>query len=108
MTIDPDTMIKKCEWWRTTSFIFFVLLSLDIFILIYEHYVMADGKIKVTRLVLSSLELLFRLYGIYFVGKFIRDLHTLFGAPMVQYANAMPASPIAQPRCPVTSQRGIV
>ena len=106
MTIDPDTMIKKCEWWRTTSFIFFILLVLDIFILVYENYIMGDGQLKVLRLVCSSVELVFRMYGIYFVGKFIRDLHTLFGAPMVQL-NA-PASPAVGPRCPVASQRGIV
>jgi hypothetical protein len=100
MTTDPETMMKKCIWWRGLSILFFLMLSIDLSIIIYEH--LQNGlPLKLFRTLLNCFEILFRGYAVYFVGKFIRDLRSLFEAPMVQYdsmGTPIPPSPNPSPR----------
>jgi len=92
MTTDPETMMKKCIWWRGLSILFFIMLSVDLIIILWE-YLRNDVELKVFRTVLDTFEVLFRVYGVYFVGRFIRDLRSLFEAPMMQYENGTPIPP---------------
>lgn len=93
MTTDPETMIDKCKWWRILSQVFFSALSVNLLFLMYDHLV--NGRpLKVLRVAMDGFEILFRLYGIYFIGKFIRDLSGLFISPIVQYdKNGTPIPP---------------
>jgi len=75
---------------------FIICLCLDIAIVVYEQQTREPSNIKTFRIGVDILEILFRLFGIFFVGKFISDLHTLFESPMVQYTNTgqiIPPSP---------------
>lgn len=84
MTTDPEIMIGKCMWWRILSIIFFIMLSVDFIVLLYEP-IFNDISLKIFQIVLDLLEIIFRGYGIFFVGRFIHDLKSLFDSPMVQY-----------------------
>lgn len=76
-----------------------MMLVVDLFTMIYE-FIFNDIDIKIFRTVLDSLEVIFRGYGVFFVGRFISDLCSLFEAPMVQYDDGIPIppSPIMLPK----------
>ena len=87
MTVDPETMLKKCHFWRTFSVILLILLSLDLIISFYLLLDEGAPENRVQRLasvILDTAEIIFRGLGIYFVGKFIDDLHSVFQAPITQ------------------------
>lgn len=93
MTTDPETMIDKCSWWRLLSQVFFFTLSMDLLFILYDHIV-NERPLKEVRAALDTFEVVFRFYGIYFIGKFIRDLKGLFHSPIVQYdKNGTPIPP---------------
>jgi len=98
MTSDTETMLRKCIWWRTLSTLIFLWLIIDLSVILYEHLV-NELELRVFQVVLDSLELVFRAYGVCFVGRFISDLHNVFEAPMVQYGNGgvIPPSPPISP-----------
>jgi hypothetical protein len=94
MTLDPLTMMSKCIWWRSLSLLFFVMLFIELLIVLYELFM--NGLIpNIFKTVINSLELIFRGFGVFFVGRFIGDLNSLFEAPMVQYGKdgVIPPSP---------------
>lgn len=93
MSTDPEEMIDKCKWWRILSQVLFFTLVIDLTFLLYDHLV-NGRRFKEVRIGTVLFEVFFRLYGIYFIGKFISDLKTLFHAPIIQYdKNGTPIPP---------------
>ncbi|CAL8142050.1 unnamed protein product [Orchesella dallaii] len=93
MTTDPETMIDKCYWWRILSQVFFFCLTMDLLFILYDNLI-NGRKLKEVRAALDTVEVIFRGYGIYFIGKFMSDLQGLFHSPIVQYdKNGTPIPP---------------
>jgi len=98
MTSDTETMLRKCIWWRSLSSLLFLWLIIDLSVILYEHFA-NELNLRIFPVVMDSLELVFRAYGVCFMGRFISDLHNVFEAPMVAYGNGgiIPPTPPLTP-----------
>ncbi len=73
--------------------ILLIFLTLDLLISIYLIFAMEDEYQRIISVVLDAGEIVFRILGVYFVGRFITDLHCLFAAPMAHSTSSTPAMP---------------
>lgn len=93
MTTDPEEMIDKCKWWKILSQVLFFAVSVDLLFLLYDC-IINGNKFRELRITLDTFEVIFRMYGVFFIGKFISDLKGLFHSPIVQYdKNGTPIPP---------------
>ena len=109
MTTDPETMIKKCHFWRTFSLILLVFLSVDLAISLYIYFSIGGEDQRLAQIILDAVEIVFRVLGVYFVGKFITDLHSLFAAPMTtNSSSSTPAMPRSSRTASMFVSRGSI